>query len=116
MTANETLMIDKQSNNSKLTYDTMENIYIYKNDPKVVNKGVYISNFRHFEGGYLPMLHDSNFNQRKMNNNYSYDDRIHHGQRPMHKTTFSLSHDSNDSSDKNIYITHNNIVCFYLYL
>ena len=112
MTANETLMIDKH--NSKLTYDTMENIYIYKNDPKVVNKGVYISNFRHFEGGYLPMLHDSNFNQRKMNNNYSYDDRIHHGQRPMHKTTFSLTHD--DSSNKNnTFITHNNIVCFELF-
>lgn len=28
-------------------------IYLYKNDPKVVNKGVNVSNFRHAHGGRI---------------------------------------------------------------
>jgi hypothetical protein len=81
-------------------------IYIYKNDPKLVNKGVNISNFRHAQGGYLPLLADSNYKERKHNNlSYSYDTKTDHGSRPMHRTTFKLSY-----SAKNDYATKNKIV------
>jgi hypothetical protein len=28
-------------------------IYLYKNDPKIINKGVNVSNFQHAQGGYF---------------------------------------------------------------
>jgi len=31
-------------------------IYLYKNDPKVVKKGINVSNFQHAQGGYSIFL------------------------------------------------------------
>lgn len=86
-------------------------IYLYKNDPKVVNKGVNITNVRHAEGGFMPLLTDTPYSQRKFDNkNYNYNARIDHGSRPMHRTTFSLSHQP-DYSD---FSTHNSSVIMRL--
>ena len=82
-------------------------IYLYKNDPKVVNKGVNVSNFRHSLGGFLPLLGDSNYLERKLDNtSYIYDDKIHHGSRPLHQTTFSLKQIEQEPSS----ITQNKFV------
>lgn len=42
-------IFDEPSSAKKIT----GSIYLYKNDPKIVNKGVNISNFRHTQGGNL---------------------------------------------------------------
>lgn len=86
-------------------------IYLYKNDPKVVNKGVNVSNFRHSQGGFLPLLGDSNYLDRKHDNtSYNYDDKIHHGSRPLHQTTFSIKH--NEYHDAGIG-TQNKFVSYF---
>lgn len=76
-------------------------IYIYKNDPKQTRRGVNVSNFRHYEGGYLPLLGDCNYRERKLDNlAYKYEAKSDHGSRPMHRSSFSLS-----QSAKNEYVT-----------
>lgn len=94
-------------------------IYIYKNDPKVVKKGVNITDVRYPQGGYLPLLTDTPYNERKFDNtSYKYDDRFHHGSRPMHRSTFTLSHvqSSNDINRpiSSSYDTQNNYVMTFL--
>ena len=84
-------------------------IYIYKNDPKVVNKGVNVSNVNQAQGGYLPLLADSNYKDRKHNNlSYSYDAKKDHGSRPMHRTTFKMSY-----SGQANFITKSRIVIIF---
>jgi hypothetical protein len=112
MTGNGSI-VDNNASASETSNDSMKKIYMYKNDPKVSKKGVFISNFQHVEGGYLPILNDSNYNERKFDNKrYSYDDRLHHGKRPMHQTTFSLTHqpDLKTGTTKTHFLTHNSIV------
>ena len=91
-------------------------IYIYKNDPKVVRKGVNITDVRYPQGGYLPLLlTDTSYNERKFDNTaYKYDDRFHHGSRPMHRSTLTLSHPSS-SYNSSSYDTQNNFVIFIIY-
>lgn len=91
--------------------DTIGNIYIHQNDPKVVNKGIYLTNVRHAQGGYLPILAPNNYNQRKYENGeYSYNDKVDHGTRPMHRTTFDLSHPSRNNEIS--FITKHKLVIF----
>ena len=71
-------------------------LYPYKNDPRNVKKGIYVTNVRTYMGGYLPLLDDKNYDERKvvshMVDNYDYDDKIHHGYRPMHQSTLDLNY------------------------
>ncbi|RNA40204.1 hypothetical protein BpHYR1_041446 [Brachionus plicatilis] len=77
--------------------DAVGNIYIHKNDPKVVNKGIFLTDVLHAQGGYLPILASNTYNQRKQENGeYLYNARVDHGTRPMHCTTFDLGHQSNE--------------------
>ena len=94
--------------------DTIGNIYIHQNDPKVVNKGVFLTNVRHAQGGYLPILANNSYNQRTFGKGeYSYNDKVDHGTRPMHRTTFDLSHQPKNS-EKN-FITKHKMVLFYCF-
>lgn len=87
--------------------DAVGNIYVHKNDPKVINKGIRITNVRHAQGGFFPLLAESNYNERKFDNkSYNYEAKIHHGTRPMHQTTFELGY----QKYQNDYMTHNNFV------
>ena len=53
------------------------------------------------------MLADGNYSERKLDNiSYSYDNKTHHGSRPLHKTTFSYKHDENETK----FVAQNKIV------
>ena len=72
-------------------------IYLYKNDPHVVNKGVHVTNVSEAGGGFMPLLTDTPYSQRRFDNTrYNYNSRTDHGSRPMHRTTFSLNQQSED--------------------
>ncbi|CAF1059738.1 unnamed protein product [Brachionus calyciflorus] len=104
-----------QDNNSHKNYvltgetkrtDAVGNIYIHKNDPKVINKGIHITDVRQSQGGFLPMLADVDYYQRKSeNSNKTYNAKTDHGARPMHKTTFNLGY----QPEHNTFITKNRI-------
>lgn len=90
--------------------DAVGNVYIHKNDPKVINKGIHLTDARHAIGGTFPILSDTDYNQRKYDNtSYKYDAKTHHGTRPMHKTTFNLGYQTNQNSDltKNFIVNYN---------
>lgn len=85
-------------------------IYIYKNDPKLVHKGVNITDVRQAQGGFLPLLAYTPYSQRRHDNtSYVYNARSDHGSRPMHQSTISLSHCEPNQS-KNQFITQNDLV------
>lgn len=105
----QTFQSDKSLKSAPSSKKIMQNhksigtIYIYKNDPKQTRRGVNVSNFRHYEGGYLPLLADGNYRERKLDNtSYKYDAKCDHGLRPMHRSSFNLS-----QSAKNEYVTKN---------
>lgn len=86
-------------------------IYLYKNDPKEVHKGVHITNVRQAQGGFAPLLAADDYKERKFDNTkYAYDSKAHHGTRPMHKSTLSLTH---VRPEYNNYQTHNNFVSIW---
>lgn len=88
--------------------DALGSIYIHKNDPKVVNKGVHLTNVQQAQGGYFPLLTDLSYNQRKNENgNYNYNAKTDHGTRPMHKTTFSLG---NNYEQNNFITKHKTVI------
>lgn len=85
-------------------------IYVHKNDPTVVHKGVNVTDVRLPQGGFLPQLTDTPYAERKHDNtSYAYNARIHHGSRPMHQSTLSLSH-SNGPTSYYGYDSHSNSV------
>lgn len=89
--------------------DALGNIYVHKNDPKVVNKGIFLTDVRHAQGGYLPILADNTYNQRKYENGeYCYNARTDHGTRPMHRTTFDLNYQPREKN----FTTKHQIVLF----
>lgn len=68
-------------------------------------------NVKHAQGGFLPMLTDDSYKERKFDNlSYNYEAKFDHGSRPMHKTTFNLTQTNHNDN-----LTHNKIVCFYYY-
>lgn len=82
-------------------------LYVHPNDPKQTRKGVNITNFKHIEGGYLPLLTDTDYNERKYNKlGYNYNTKLDHGSRAMHRSTLNLTH----GTTKNDYVTRNRIV------
>ena len=92
------------------TNDKISTIYVYKNDPKVINKGIRITDVRGYKSGYFPQLSESDYNQRKYTNtSYKYDTKIDHGTRPMHRSNFSIS-----QSTPNDYTTNNKIVIIFI--
>lgn len=85
-------------------------LYVYRNDPTVVRKGVNVSNVIYPQGGYLPVLADSNYQDRKHDNlSYKYDNRVDHGSRRMHKSSFSLTH-GDQVPNKSDYVPKNKTV------
>ena len=82
------------------TNDTISAVYLYKNDPKQINKGVRISDVIHPQGGYTPVLAEIPYDQRKFTNtSHRYDNKLDHGSRPQHKSTFNIiTHSTNTSS------------------
>ena len=106
-----TLKRVKSSARKNIPSDSIGTIYVYKNDPKVINKGVNISNFRGAQEGFLPLLSDNSYQERKLDNvSYCYDDRLNHGSRPMHQNSFAIG----SSAVKNDYLTKNRIVILFL--
>ena len=112
---NEPAVFTNQASSSHMPVNsTMNNnhkkigtLYIHTNDPKVTKKGVNVSNFKSSMGGYLPLLDDNNYKERKHDNlSYSYNTKTDHGARSMHKTTFNLAH----KPEKNDYATKNKSV------
>ena len=88
------------------TNDTISAIYIYKNDPKQINKGLRISDVIHPQGGYMPILAESAYNERKLANSaYNYSNKVDHGTRPMHQSTFNFI---NNSSAGNVNVNEFN--------
>jgi hypothetical protein len=87
-------------------------VYLYKNDPRVVNKGIHVTNVKQAQGGFAPLLAETDYNRRKFDNkSYAYNAKQDHGSRPMHKTTFSLS----DQPDHRDFRTHNSYVIIFIY-
>ena len=82
------------------------NVYIYKNDPYQVKKGANVSNFKHLENGFMPILSSANGHGNR--DTYSYDGKRDHGSRPMHKTTLNLM--QQDQGNSNQFITQNKLV------
>jgi len=65
-------------------------IYVHKNDPKLISQGINVTTLKHVEGGYMPFLNDNAYAQNKANRvEYKYNAKTSHGTRPMHQTTFS---------------------------
>lgn len=86
-------------------------IYIYKNDPKQVHKGVNITDVRQAQGGFLPLLAYTPYSQRRHDNtSYAYNARSDHGSRPMHQSTISLTHCDPTNLTRNQFITQNDLV------
>jgi hypothetical protein len=95
------------SNNTAIaSLPIMKNIYPYKNDPTTVNKGVFMRDVRHAQGGYLPMLTDPKSNKA---DNFEYNNKLHHGWRPMHQTTFEIK----NTSERSDLLTQTKIVSIY---
>lgn len=80
-------------------------LYPYKNDPKPLKRNLYVTNVNDYSGGYIPILDDQNYTQRKQNvmHSYTYDDRTHRGTRPMHQSSFDLNYQPKAST----YVTNN---------
>jgi hypothetical protein len=92
------------------TNDKISSIYLYKNDPKVINKGIRITDVRGYQSGYFPQLSERDYHERKYTNtSYKYDTKLDHGTRPMHKSNFSIS-----QSNPNDYSTNNKIVIIFV--
>jgi hypothetical protein len=85
-------------------------LYPYKNDPRQSKKGIYVTNVRTYNGGFIPLLDSENYTDRKSTINnmkmYNYDDKIHHGARPLHQTTFDLNY----QPIKSDFVTSNQMV------
>ncbi len=97
------------------SHHPMKRIYMYNNDPSTVNKGVFVTNFKNLENSFMPLLSDVGFQERKAKStSYVYDNRRSYGQRPMHKTTFSLSGEAPGVLPNNTMITTNEIVSILL--
>ena len=94
------------SNNTAIATKLMKNIYPYKNDPGTVNKGVFMKDILHAQGGYLPMLIESKSNKAEQ---FEYNNKLHHGSRPMHQTTFEIK----NTSDRSDLLTRTQIVSIY---
>ena len=86
----------------------MAKVYPFCNDPKVIGRGVNIFDVHQAQGGFLPILDDLNYKSLKQQNNanYKYDDKVDHGKRPMHRTTFEL----NSSPKEERFLTSNKVV------
>ena len=91
-------------------------LYSYKNDPRKTKKGFYVTNIRTYQGGFIPLLDDQNYTDRKrrdLNSRlFDYDDKIHHGSRPLHQTTFDLNY----QKPRNDFLTSNQLVAQLFYL
>ena len=105
-------LLTSRSNNN--TNDTVSAIYLYKNDPKQINKGIRIADAIHPQGGYAPILAESLYNERKFTNtSYNYNNKIDHGSRPMHQSTFNfINNNKNNDSNINEFKTSNKTVIF----
>ena len=97
------------SDNTAIATKLMKNIYPYKNDPSTVNKGVFMKDVLHAQGGYLPMLIESKSNKAE---NFYYNNKLHHGSRPMHQTTFEIK----NTSDRSDLLTQTKIVSIYTFI
>ena len=92
------------------TNDTVSAVYLYKNDPKQINKGVRIAHMIHPQGGYTPILAESDYETRKTATTaYTYNNKLDHGSRPQHKSTFNILADnsSQQNQSKNYFSTSN---------
>jgi hypothetical protein len=73
-------------------------IYPYKNDPRRTKRSLFVTNVTVPTGGYIPILEDRDYKQRKQAqtaSSYDYDERVHRGSRPMHQTSFDLNYQKN---------------------
>jgi hypothetical protein len=104
LTTNKLDFNKQTADSSHITYnntnDSISAIYLYKNDPKQINKGLRISDVIHPQGGYMPVLAEVSYDQRKFTNtSHRYDNKLDHGSRPQHKSTFNIiTHSTNTSS------------------
>lgn len=73
----------------------ISSIYSYKNDPKQINKGVRMTNAINPQGGHIPILSETSYDQRRQDQNkFNYDNKSDHGSRPQHKSSFNIiTHD-----------------------
>ena len=109
MTFNEPTYSQQAPNSSK--QKSIGTLYICKNDPKETRKGVNVTNFKSYDGFYIPLLSDAGYHKRKYKKNiYNYDTKVDHGNRAMHNTTLSLRH----GELKNDYLTKNQLVNIHL--
>ena len=92
-------------------------LYVYKNDPTAVRKGINVSNVIYPQGGYLPLLADNNYQDRKHDNvSYKYDSRVDHGSRRMHKSSFSLMHGEHNATNRSDFVPKNKTVIVFFKL
>ena len=102
------------SSMSTRTTGSYGEIYPYKNDPRRAKRSLYVTNVNTYTGGYMPVLYDQNYTERKTNtiHSYDYDDKVHRGARPMHQSTFEMNYQKR----KDNFVTNNMRVkfCFFL--
>ena len=68
-------------------------IYVHTNDPSVVRRGANVVDVPQAQGGFLPLLNSQQTRRNRHDNtSYEYNARVHHGTRPMHKSTLTLAH------------------------
>jgi hypothetical protein len=80
------------------TLDEYSKIYVYKNDPKLIGKGINATLIQSYEGAYIPFISEKSYIDRK-SNVINYDNKTSHGTRPMHQTTFTQHKDPIEKND-----------------